>query len=120
VLNVVEEEKLIDNARIVGAYLRDGLKTLAARHSLIGDVRGEGLYVGLELVRNGDPTIAASTEAATLVNALVEHRILINYSGPRANVLKIRPPLVFSRSNADQIIGAIDDVLNGWQRSAQY
>jgi 4-aminobutyrate aminotransferase-like enzyme len=120
VLDVIEEEGLIGNAASVGAYLREALRSLAARHPLLGDVRGEGLYVGIELVREGNPDLAAPAEARALVNALVEHGILINYSGPRANVLKIRPPLVFSRANADQIVDALDTILTGWQRSAKH
>ena len=119
VLEVIEREGLIEHAAIVGRYLRDGLTALASRHALIGDVRGEGLCIGVELVRRGDPDHAASSEALAMVDALVERRILINYSGPRGNVLKIRPPLVFSRSNADQLIGAMDDVLTDWELDAQ-
>jgi 4-aminobutyrate aminotransferase-like enzyme len=115
VLDVIERENLIDNAREVGAYLRAQLKSVAAGHPLIGDVRGQGLYVGVELVREGDSNLPAAAEAAALVNELAARGILVGRCGPAGNVLKIRPPLVFSRANAAQVVGAIDTVLSGWK-----
>lgn len=115
VLDVIERENLIDHARDVGAYLRGELRGLAAHHPLIGDIRGEGLYVGVELVREANGNPPATSEAAALVNELAARRILIGRCGPEGNVLKIRPPLVFSRTNAAQIIGTLDTVLSGWK-----
>jgi 4-aminobutyrate aminotransferase-like enzyme len=112
VLDVIERENLIDNARIVGTHLRDGLGALAQRHPLIGDVRGEGLCIGVELVRPDAAYSAATSAAAWVVNGLRERHILISSSGPGGNVLKIRPPLPFSRGNADQLLEALDDTLS--------
>lgn len=97
VLDVIEREKLIENAATVGAYLREGLETVAQRHLLIGDIRSAGLFVGAELVRDRATREPATEEAARIVNGLRARRVLISAAGPTANVLKIRPPLVFSK-----------------------
>lgn len=111
VLEVIEQEGLIANAKDVGAYMRDGLRALAQRHELIGDVRGAGLFVGVELVKDRATLQPATAETSRLVNGLREKRVLISACGPGANVLKIRPPLVFSRANADIFLNAMDEVL---------
>ena len=113
VLDVIEQEGLVANARDVGAALHDGLLTLAERHELIGDVRGAGLFVGLELVTDRATKAPATQQTARLVNGLRDRRVLISASGPHANVLKIRPPLVFSRANVDQFLTVMDEVLTG-------
>ena len=104
VLDVMERENLIDNANRVGGYLRDGLGALARRHALIGDVRGAGLCIGVEL--------PAGSAASMVVNGLRQRRVLISSCGPGGNVLKIRPPLPFSRDNADQLLDALDETLS--------
>ncbi len=111
VLDVIEGEKLRDNARVVGAHLRTGLESLAQHHSIIGDIRSAGLFVGLELVRCRTSKEPASNETARVVNKLRERRILISAAGPSANILKIRPPLVFSKDNADLFLTALDETL---------
>ncbi|MDY0881638.1 aminotransferase class III-fold pyridoxal phosphate-dependent enzyme [Dongia soli] len=111
VLEVIEGEGLAENAGMVGTYLLDGLKALAMRHSIIGDVRGAGLFLGVEFVKDRTTKEAAPEETARVVNDLRRRRILISATGPRANILKIRPPLVFSRENADLFLAAMDDVL---------
>jgi 4-aminobutyrate aminotransferase-like enzyme len=116
VLDVIEGESLIGNAREVGACLRDGLRALATRHEIIGDIRGAGLFIGVELVTDRATKTPATAATARLVNGLRDKRILISAAGPHANVLKIRPPLVFSRDHADRFLAAIDDVLTGLDR----
>jgi 4-aminobutyrate aminotransferase-like enzyme len=108
VLQVIEREGLMENARVVGAYLRDGFAGLADRIPVITDVRGAGLYLGIELARDGHP---ASDIAASVVGGMRRHGVLIGLAGAHANVLKIRPPLCFSRENADQLLRAAEDVL---------
>ncbi|MGD9923726.1 MAG: aspartate aminotransferase family protein [Pseudorhodoplanes sp.] len=111
VLDVIESEGLMENARDVGNYLQEGLRELARRHAVIHDIRGAGLFVGVELIdpHRGDP----ATEAATnFVNAMRERFILLSATGPYGNVLKIRPPLVFSRANADLFLATADAVLS--------
>jgi 4-aminobutyrate aminotransferase-like enzyme len=111
VLDTIQAEGLQQNALEVGRHLMDGLKSLADRYHAIGDVRGSGLFIGVEIV--ADPAAKSPDAALTtrIVNGLRERRILISASGPRANVLKIRPPLVFSRENADMLVDALGEVL---------
>ena len=111
VLDTIRIDGLQQNALEVGTYLMEGLKALAGRYEAIGNVRGSGLFIGVEIV--ADPAVKSPDAALTtrIVNGLRERRILISASGPRANVLKIRPPLVFSRENADMLIDALADVL---------
>ena len=111
VLDVLRDENLQDNAARVGGYLRAGLTELSKRHRLIGDVRGRGLFVGVELVSDRSSLEAATTEAHHVMNALRDRGVLIATTGPRNNVLKIRPPMVFSIANADQLIETLDEVL---------
>ena len=109
VLAVIGDEGLLENAAKVGSYLRQGLLTLAERHPLIGDVRGEGLLLGAELVdETGAP---AAGHASKVTGAMRERGILISATGPAGNVLKIRPPLVFQREHADLLLEALDEVL---------
>jgi 4-aminobutyrate aminotransferase-like enzyme len=111
VLEVIESEGILENARDVGAYLRDGLRGLAQRHEAIGDVRGAGLFIGVELVRDRATREPDGKATAKLVNGLRERRILISAAGPHANVLKIRPPLVFRHEHADRFLEGVDAVL---------
>lgn len=111
VLEVIEREQLRDNASQVGHYLRRGLMRLAERHEIIGDIRGAGLYIGVELVRDRAARTAAPLETARVVNGLRERQVLISSAGPNANILKVRPPLVFSIDNADLFLDSIDQVL---------
>lgn len=111
VLDVLAEEGLQENARIVGQHLLQGLRSLQAEHSLIGDVRGMGLYVGVELVSDPGTREPATLEASRVKERLRDRRILLSTDGPDDNVLKIKPPLVFTVTDADRLIGALDEVL---------
>jgi len=105
VLEVVQEEKLQAHALVVGDRLLSGLRELQQRHEIIADVRGSGLFIGVELVRDYEPAVV---EAARVVNQMRERGILIGTDGPHHNVLKIRPPMPFSQANADELIAALD------------
>jgi 4-aminobutyrate aminotransferase-like enzyme len=113
VLDVIEREGLMANAQRVGRHLRAGLSKLAERHALIGDVRGAGLFVGLELVTDRQARTPATAETVRVVNGLRERQVLLSATGEQANTLKIRPPLVFSEANADLLIDTLDEVLAG-------
>ena len=109
VLAVIDDEDLVANAGKVGSYLRQGLLTLAERHPLIGDVRGEGLLLGVELTDEaGGP---AASHAGQVTEAMRDRGILVSATGPAGNVLKIRPPLVFQHEHADLLLQALDEVL---------
>ena len=112
VLDVIEREDLVANAQRVGQYLRSGLRELATRHALIGDVRGAGLFVGVELVTDRTLKSPATAQTVRIVNGLRERGVLLSSTGEHANTLKIRPPLVFSQANADLLVGTLDEVLN--------
>jgi len=111
VMDVIEREGLVANAQRVGRYLRAGLRELATRHALIGDVRGAGLFIGVELVTDRAAKSLATTETVRIVNGLRERGVLLSSTGEHANTLKIRPPLVFSEANADLLVGTLDEVL---------
>ncbi len=112
VLDVLEEEKLQANAQQVGEYTLGGLRALAARHTAVGDARGMGLFLGLELVRDRATQEPAAEIASYVVNRLRERGILAGTDGPFHNVIKIRPPLVFARADADALLAALDDILS--------
>lgn len=112
VLRVLREEDLQANARRVGDYLKQGLQTLAERHQLIGDIRGEGLFIGVELVTDRYTQAPATACAASVVNGLRRRQVLISATGPKANILKIRPPLVFAKEHADLLLERLDQTLN--------
>jgi len=112
VLDVIEDENLQENARLVGEHLLAGLEELKDRHLLIGDVRGLGLYIGVELVENRGRREPAPAKASQAKERLRDHRILLSTDGPEDNVLKIKPPLVFTRSDADRLVSTLDRVLD--------
>jgi 4-aminobutyrate aminotransferase-like enzyme len=111
VLDVIEDEDLIGNARRVGEILKQGLMGLQARDERIGDLRATGLFLGVECVRSRLTKEPDATLAHHCVNALRERRVLISAAGPSANILKIRPPLPFSAANADQFLSKLEVVL---------
>ena len=111
VLDVIRDEDLMGNARWVGERLLSGLRDLAGRHEVLGDVRGVGLFAGVELVKDRATKEPDAARTTRLVNGLRHRRILIGAAGPHANVLKIRPPLVFSADDADTFLTAMRDVL---------
>lgn len=111
VLEVIEAERLMQNAQRTGGYLTRLLMEVQALHALIAEVRSAGLFVGVEL-RHGGPTGApAAAEAARIVNLLRERHVLISSAGPHGNVLKIRPPLVFRTEHAEMLAETLDRAL---------
>ena len=111
VLDVIEDETLQENALKTGAYLKAGLEALKSKHALIGEVRGSGLFIGVELVRDRETLEPAATEAFYVVERMKELGILSSTDGPLHNVLKIKPPLVFDRANADEAVATLETVL---------
>jgi len=110
-LTVVEEEGLMENARDVGDYARKGLSRLAQRHECIGDVRGRGLMFGAELVTSRDIKGPATKLAKTVANGMRQRGVILNFLGIHYNTLKIRPPMPFSKANADYMLDMLDATL---------
>lgn len=109
VLDIVDDEGLQENAQQMGARLIDGLRTLETRYDCVGDVRGMGLFLGLELIH---PDGSEATEICQFIkNRMRDHRILIGSEGPKDNILKIRPPLTIEAEDVDMILVVLDKVL---------
>ncbi len=115
VLNVLRDEQLQQNAHRVGTYLRDGLLALAERQPMIGKVHGYGLYQGVELVRNRETLEPATEETPRICDRFRELGLIVQPTGDRQNVLKVKPPLCFSTDSAQFFIDALDTILTeGW------
>ena len=111
VLDVIEQEGLQRRALHAGDALRRGLRDLAGRYTLIGDVRGRGLFLGLELVRDRTTLTPAPQHATYVVERMRERGILLSTEGPLHTVVKMKPPLVFSEDDAAALLTALDQVL---------
>ena len=111
VLDVLDEEGLQERAARVGAVLRSKIEELAEQRPLIGDVRGAGLFIGVELVRDRSTLEPAAKEARAIVNRMRDLGVLVGREGRYGNVLKIRPPLVFDENHVQQLIAALDQAL---------
>ncbi len=111
VLRVIQEEGLQQNALETGAYLTEGLKVLQTKFPIIGDVRGPGLFLGFELVLNPETLEPAAAQASYLANRMRELGVLMSTDGPFNNVLKIKPPMVFGKKEADFLLQTLERVL---------
>ena len=111
VLDVLEEEQLLDNAVQVGNLVADGLRELQGRYDIIGDVRHKGLFFALELVEDRTTKSPATNAAKRLVNGMCERGVLISRVGRFDNILKLRPPMPFSRDNAELLVSTLNDCL---------
>ncbi len=111
VLDVIERQQLQENARVVGGYLKEGLRRMQQIHPAIGDVRGQGLKLGVEIVSSRLLKSPDRIAAKRIANAVRARGCLIGTEGPDGNVLKIRPPLTFSTNHADQLLAALDSAL---------
>lgn len=113
VLDVIDNERLVENAASVGEYVLKGFKELQSRYEIIGDVRGRGLFFGIDLVKDRDTKEPDAAAAKRITNEMRNRGILMSKIGEHDNVLKLRPPLCFSTDNADLLISTLDDVLAG-------
>jgi 4-aminobutyrate aminotransferase-like enzyme len=115
VLDTIFEEKLQANAQSVGAHLQAGLQALSEKCECIGEVRGLGLFLGIEFVRPTSDLTALPDPypelAKFLVDYLMERRILVSQDGPDENVIKLKPPLVFSKEDADTLVRELESGL---------
>ena len=110
VLEIVHEENLQSHALRVGERLLEGFRTLQKQYEIIGDVRGSGLFLGVELVRNTREP--ATHEANRIVNRMRERGVLLGTDGPFHNVLKIRPPMPLSRADADLLLSVLGEIMS--------
>ncbi len=111
VLDVIRDERLQQNALEVGTSLKAGLERLKERFPLVGDVRGLGLFLGVELVLDRQTLAPATAEAAYVTERMKDKKVLVSTDGPFRNVLKIKPPLVFTRADAEFFLETLDNVL---------
>ena len=112
VLDVIEDEGLQEHAHRVGHQLSDGLRALMGRHSAVGDVRGLGLFLGIEIVSDREGRTPQAGAAKYVVERMKDHGILLSTDGPDNNVIKIKPPLVFDGGDADRVVEVMDRVLS--------
>ena len=112
VLDIIEDEGLQENARVVGGHLKARLEELGERHPLVGTVHGAGLYLGLEFVRDRDTLQPATEETAAICDRLLELGVVMQPTGDHQNVLKIKPPLCVSRESVDYFADMLDRVLS--------
>ncbi len=111
VLQVIREEDLQKRALVTGSYLMNGLQELQQRFPIIGDVRGSGLFLGFELISDPDKLRPATAQAGYLANRARDRGILMSTDGRDENVLKIKPPMCFSETDADFLLETLDDIL---------
>ncbi len=111
VLDVVRDDELQSHAQQVGGHMLRDLQALANRHELIGDVRGSGLFLGVELVRDRATLAPAPDEATYVANRMRAEGILLGTDGPHHNVVKIRPPMPFDADNGAELVAMLDRVL---------
>jgi 4-aminobutyrate aminotransferase-like enzyme len=108
VLDVVRDEQLQEHARAVGESMGARLRTLVDRHTIVGDVRGSGLFWGVELVRDRATLEPAGEEASFVANRMRERGILLGTDGPYHNVVKIRPPMPFTASDGELLVEELE------------
>lgn len=118
VLDVIDREGLVENAASVGQYVLQGFRDLESRHEIIGDVRGRGLFFGIDLVSDRERKTPDAVSARKIVNEMRNRGILMSKIGEHDNVLKLRPPLCFAREHADVLMSELDDVLHQYAGGA--
>ncbi len=111
VLHVIRTEQLLENARRSGDYVQRGLRALAQRCPAIRDIRGAGLFIGVELGANPASGLSGHAETTRVVNAMRHLGVLVGATGCKGEVLKIRPPLTFELQHADRLLDALDQAL---------
>jgi alanine-glyoxylate transaminase/(R)-3-amino-2-methylpropionate-pyruvate transaminase len=110
-LEIIDEENIQQNALEVGTHLKDALLDLQEKHNIIGEVRGMGLMLGVELVRDRKSKEPANTETADIVEKMKERNVLLGKGGLFGNTLRIKPPMCITKDDADYMIAMLDEVL---------
>lgn len=120
VINVIDDEKLQENALHVGEFLLEQSMLLKNEFEIVGDVRGTGLFIGIELVKSKECRKPATAEANAIVDRMKNvHHILISSDGPDDNVLKLKPPMVFNKDNAKEFLTAVRECLGLYQSNVE-
>jgi alanine-glyoxylate transaminase/(R)-3-amino-2-methylpropionate-pyruvate transaminase len=112
-LEIIDRDRIQDNARVIGGHLKQRLLELQNKHALIGEVRGLGLMLGVELVRDRTTKEPANTETADILERCKDRGLLLGKGGYYGNVLRIKPPMCLSRADADFLVDCLDEVLAG-------
>lgn len=114
-MEVIDDEKLQENALNVGKYLLNQSKLLKSEFDIIGDVRGKGLFIGIELIENHENRKPATDAATYIVNRMKNiHKILVSSDGPDENVIKLKPPMVFNNDNVDEFLRGMKECLTSY------
>uniref|UniRef100_A0A8D2AY44 5-phosphohydroxy-L-lysine phospho-lyase n=1 Tax=Sciurus vulgaris TaxID=55149 RepID=A0A8D2AY44_SCIVU len=119
VLDVLEKEQLQTHATCVGSFLMELLRQQKAKHPIIGDVRGVGLFIGVDLVKDEATRMPATQEADYVVTRLKENYILLSADGPGRNILKFKPPMCFSLDNAQHVVTKLDAILTDMEEKVR-
>ncbi|KAF7464033.1 Hypothetical predicted protein [Marmota monax] len=119
VLDIIEKENLQGNAMKVGNYLIELLNKLKTKHTLIGNIRGIGLFIGIDLVKDHEERTPATAEAQHVIYKMKEKRVLLSVDGPHRNVLKIKPPMCFTEENAKFMVDQLDGILTAIEEAMQ-
>lgn len=109
---MIERDGLRQNAQIVGEYILSGFRKLMEKYEFIGDVRGMGLFLGIELVKDRRTKEPATDMARCIANRAKDLGILMGTEGPYDNVLKMRPSMIFSKENADYLLDVLEQAMN--------
>jgi 4-aminobutyrate aminotransferase-like enzyme/Ser/Thr protein kinase RdoA (MazF antagonist) len=117
VLNVIEAESLQDNALDIGNHFMEGFREIQMENEMIHEVRGAGLYIGVELVKDSKSLTPATEEANLIINIMKDNGILLSTDGPYHNVIKIKPPICINKNNADQVLTSFRQVIKSIQMS---
>lgn len=116
-MEIIREEKLIENAKKMGSYLQEGIKNLMKGHALIGEVRGRGLLMGFELVKDRETKEHAIAETSALMEKCREKGVLVGKGGLHGNVIRIAPPLSISQKQCDLVLKVIDESLSEMKKA---
>jgi len=117
VLDVVQEERLQDHARAVGTSMLQRLRAAVGDHPLVGDIRGTGLFLGVELITDRETLTPATAEASEIANRMRDRGVLLGTDGPFHNVIKIRPPMPFTMEDGEHLVTVLAKVMDSLSRS---
>lgn len=117
VLEIICEENLMDNAVVVGSALLEKFQQLADKYTIIGDVRGVGMFLGIDLVKDRVTREPATAEAQHIISRLKQEKILFSADGPNRNVLKFKSPMVFSLEDVDFLVRTMETIFDEIQEA---